>query len=627
MRRVVTAVVIIMVLFSCGYFRKTTPVGKETPARHQENSVFTRLRMAQAYVDSAKSAEQAGDTLTAEACFTKAMDLCTEIRERDSLLTQDSLSQKILQDVSLEYSRYLARLNGIEKDTLSAANVMEALTQLEDSIEVGTMDSALIVIPDIIEEKGMLTVPLVLNKKVEKAIKYFQGRGRRVFTKWLQRSGWHKELITRILREEGVPEELFYLAMIESGFNPHARSYARAVGIWQFIYSTGRAYGLHRSWWFDERRDPEKATRAAARHLKDLYQRFNNWYLAIAGYNFSPRKIERRMKRYQVDKFWDLPRLPRQTRNYVPTFIAAALIAKNPEKYGFYVEPDPPVRYDTVTVHECVDLNVVAKCVGSTFREIKKLNPALLRWCTPPDRESWVLNIPPGTRQQFLENYARVPDKEKLTWVRHRIRSGETLSTIARKYGVSMREIKRFNKIRGTLIRAGHSLIIPVPQNKQYATRMRKSAYRSSYSAYRGKPVKNVPGREKRIHTVAKGETLWDIALHYGVTITQLRRWNGLGYSRIIHPGQKLNIWLKPDSPFLASQNVPPEKPDISPKTVDEAPTPVNQKTVIYTVRRGDTLWDIAARYRVSIRDIKRWNKRRSNLIKPGDRLRIVVSD
>ncbi len=627
MKKLITIAIVSLWMFSCSYFHKTNPTPESASISREENSVLARLQTAQAYVDSGKSAEQTGDTVRAEYYFSRAMELCTEIREQDSLLVQDSLSRKILQDISLEYSRYLARLNGIEKDTLSAANVMKALAELEDSIEVGTLDSTLITIPDIIEEKGELAIPLVLNRKVEKAIQYFQGRGRRVFTKWLQRSGWYRELITRILKEEGVPEELFYLAMIESGFNPHARSYARAVGIWQFIYSTGRAYGLHRSWWFDERRDPEKATRAAARHLKDLYERFNNWYLAIAGYNYSPRKIERRMKRYKVDEFWELPRLPRQTRNYVPTFIAAALIAKNPEKYGFYVEPEPPIRWDTVTVRECVDLNVVAKCVGSTFQEIKKLNPALLRWCTPPDRESWVLNIPPGTRQQFLENYAKVPDKEKLTWIHHRIRSGETLSTIARKYGVSMSVIKRFNKIRGSLIRAGHSLVIPVPQNKKYAARLKKQASRSSYSYYRGKPVKNVPGREKHIHTVQKGETLWEIALRYGVTLTQLRRWNGLGYSRIIHPGQKLNIWLKPDSPFLASRETAVQENEPEQMSVKKDSPATDRNTVIYTVRRGDTLWDIAARYGVSIRDIKRWNNRRSNLIKPGDRLKIIVSN
>ena len=593
--------------------RKPSPVS-ENPAK---SAVEQQLELAASYVPMGKSAEQLRDTLGAEYYFGQAMDIATDLRE-NSAEKIDSLSERKLESISLEYAKFLARLNGIESDSLGAADVMNALSALNDSLDTEIADSAVVKIPDVIGGSKELAIPLVVNQKVEKAIKYFRSKGRRVFTRWLQRAGRYRNLVSRILQEEGVPPELLYLAMIESGFNPGARSYARAVGMWQFIYSTGRAYGLHRSWWYDERQDPEKATRAAAKHLKDLYKRFNNWYLAIAGYNFSPRKIEYRIRRYKVDEFWKLPRLPRQTRNYVPTFIAAALIAQNPQKYGFFVEPEPPVEYDTVTVHECVDLNVVANCVGSDFKTIKKLNPALLRFCTPPDKDSWVLNIPKGTREKFLAEYAKVPDKEKLTWVRHRIRSGETLSTIARRYGVSMREIKRFNKIRGTLIRAGHSLVIPVPQNKKYATRLaRRSTYRRPTN--RRKAVTNVPGRTKQVHVVQRGETLWEIATRYGVTLTQIRKWNGLSYySRIIRPGEKLNIWLPKRNTFAVAEKPSQQKSDSPPQKTENS---AGGRTIKYIVRHGDTLWDIAARHGVSIRDIKRWNKRRSNLIRPGDEL------
>jgi len=485
-------------------------------------------------------------------------------------------------------------------------------------------DSVAVTIQDVIEDEQQLTIPLVLNKKVENAIQYFQGRGRRVFTRWLQRTGWYKDLIIPILKEEGVPEELFYLAMIESGFNPNARSYARAVGIWQFIGGTGKAYGLNSSWWFDDRRDPEKSSRAAAKHLNDLYERFDNWYLAIAGYNFSPAKIERRMRTYNVVEFWDLPRLPRQTRNYVPTFIAAVHIAKNPEKYGFYVEKEESIVYDTVTVRECVDLNVVANCVNSNFNELKKLNPGLLRWCTPPDLDTWVLNIPKDTREDFLVNYAKVPDDQKFTYINHLIRQGETLSEISRKYGVSIAEIKRFNKIRGTMIRTGQYLVIPYPQNKQYARQLaRQSAKRSTRYTYRTKPVTNVPGREKYIHVVSKGETLWDISVLYGVSVREIRNWNGLGSTRMIYPEQQLNIWLPENSSQLASAT--PDRPaDASTTSLQSESEP--QQTKIYTVKSGDTLWDIASKFGVSIRDIKRWNNRQDNLIKPGDQLKIVTT-
>jgi membrane-bound lytic murein transglycosylase D len=582
------------------------------------------LDIAWSYIELGKISEQEGDSSSADHYFQNAMEVLSLYQENHPGIS-DSLARSRIEQISLEYSKFISRLNGIERDSLAADNVMEILEKIGESLLLPDSDSAAVSILDVIEEEQQITIPLVLNKKVENAIQYFQGRGRRVFTKWLQRTGWYKELIIPILKEEGVPEELFYLAMIESGFNPNAKSYARAVGIWQFIAGTGKAYGLTNSWWYDERRDPEKSTRAAAKHLRDLYQRFDNWYLAIAGYNYSPGKIEKRIQRYKVEEFWDLPRLPRQTRNYVPTFIAAIHIAKSPEEFGFFVEPEEPVIYDTVTVKECVDLNVVATCVNSTFDELKRLNPALLRWCTPPDRDEWILNIPDNSRELFLTNYSRVPDDQKMTYVNHLIRRGETLSQIARKYGVNISEIKRFNKIRGTFIREGQVLVIPYPQNKQYARVLAKQSavYASQYQPVR-KPLGSVPGREKHIHVVNKGQTLWEIANKYGVEISQIRSWNGLGNSRTIYPNQKLNIWLP-------SGVVPAKTSKQNQETASSVDVPLKQsednRVIIYTVKQGDTLWDIASRYQVSIRDIKIWNKRQSNLIRPGDELKIITAN
>ncbi len=261
-----------------------------------------------------------------------------------------------------------------------------------------------------------------------------------------------------------------------------------------------------------------------------------------------------------------------------------------------------------------MDLNIVAQCVNATFTQIKQLNPDLLRWCTPPDRKEWVLKIPKGTRETFLIAYAKIPDNEKFTYIRHRIRFGETLSTIARRYGVSIAVIKRFNKLRGTRIRAGSSLIIPVPQNKQYYRYARKKKRRT----VRRRIVTHVPGHKKVVYTVKSGDTLWDIARQFGVTITQIRRWNGLGYSRIIRPGQTLNIWLPETSLANRSQNLMPQSNSSTPSNAN-----ANDGFIFHTVKPGDTLWDIAQQYGVSIRDIKRWNGRRSNMIHPGDQLKI----
>jgi membrane-bound lytic murein transglycosylase D len=272
-----------------------------------------------------------------------------------------------------------------------------------------------------------------------------------------------------------------------------------------------------------------------------------------------------------------------------------------------------------------VDLNVVASCVNSSFNKIKKLNPGLLRWCTPPDLDKWILNIPVGTRDEFLENYAKVPEDKKFTYINHRIRRGETLSEISRKYGVSVAEIKRFNRIRGTMIRAGHYLVIPYPQNKQYARELaRKSAKRSTRYSYRQKPVKNVPGKKKYVHVVTKGQTLWDISNLYGVSVTEIRRWNGLRSSRIIYPEQQINIWLPEKTTQIARVEAP--KTTASQANDYRQNESESQQTIVYTVKRGDTLWDIASEFSVSIRDIKRWNKRQSNLIKPGDQLKIITN-
>ncbi|NOX36569.1 MAG: LysM peptidoglycan-binding domain-containing protein [Calditrichaeota bacterium] len=577
---------------------------------------FTLLLMEQ-LLDSATIYMEMPDSLLAEQYFNRIYQLLDSLEEAE---VESSALDSFKIRLENQYNRFAHLFLQTAADSLSPGAILDELGHMQAELDTQVTDST-VAIPDVIDETHSMRIPMVLNKQVQQAIKYFttNPRGRRVFRVWLRRSGKYEKLIKDILREEGVPEELFYLAMIESGFNPHARSYARAVGIWQFIASTGRAYGLRQSWWFDERRDPVKATRAAARLLKDLYQRFGDWYLAMAGYNFSPRKIERRLARYGVDSYWDLPRLPRQTRNYIPTFIAAAMIAKEPEKYGFYVEKAPPVEFDTVTVRECVDLNVVAECVGSTFEEIKDLNPAILRWCTPPDVDEWTLYLPRGTREKFLTNYAKIPDDQKLTWIHHRIRYGETLSTIARKYGVSIREIKRFNKIRGSMIRAGSYLVIPVPQNRQA---YRKYARRSTRTYSRRKPVTHVPGRVKKVYLVKKGDTLWDIARKFNVTISQLRYWNGLGYSRIIRPGQTLNIWL-PESSGRSEEIARGNTRSASPPLATDSGNPAS---IIHVVQKGETLWDIAQRYGVRLHDIKRWNNIRSNLIRPGDRLRILTN-
>ena len=236
-----------------------------------------------------------------------------------------------------------------------------------------------------------------------------------------------------LLKENGLPEDLVYLALIESGFNPYAYSRSKASGPWQFIYLTGKKYGLKVNWWVDERRDPEKSTIAAAKYLKDLYDMFECWYLAAAGYNAGENKIVSAMKRYRTEDFWELAKyryLKQETRDYVPQMIAAALIAKDPEKYGFIgIEYQEPLRYEKVRVPKVTDLRLIAKACEITVEELKDLNPELLRWCTPPDNPDYEIKIPFGKKELFLKNFESLQPEEKIQFKTHIVKKGETLPT------------------------------------------------------------------------------------------------------------------------------------------------------------------------------------------------------
>jgi membrane-bound lytic murein transglycosylase D len=546
------------------------------------------------------------DSLGAEIYFDKAFGVVSKFdEETKTVLMEWQAYDSLITEMGKRYEKIF----GEDIFEQAAEEVRQELTQIEETAFGDSLE-----IPEELAfvDTSENYIPLQINHRVELAMKYFQTKGRAVFTRWLERSGKYEPLVKSILREHDLPEDLFYLAMIESGFNPGAYSYARASGMWQFISATGKYYGLRSDWWFDERRDPMLATVAAAKHLTDLYERFDDWYLALAGYNCNPKKIERRIRQYNTRDFWKLKRLPRQTRNYIPTYIAATIMAKNPKKYGFYVEKQEPIQYDTVIVSEAVDLNVVAKCVDATFTEIKALNPAVRRWCTPPGIGDFVLNIPRGSKDKFAENYAKIPDKDKRSWVRHKIRSGETLSTIARKYATTVSVIKSQNGIRGTVIRKGDYLIIPVPQNKNYYKKYRTYAQSSPRKKTSHKQRQAViPSGHKKISYIVKtGDTLGEIAEEYNTRASNIRAWNGLYYGQHIYPKQKLAIWI-PESGITSSKR----------KFVEVSPPGSSDE--YYVVRSGDTLWDIAQKHGVSISNIKKWNNKRSNTIRPGEKLRI----
>ena len=315
-------------------------------------------------------------------------------------------------------------------------------------------------------------IPIVINDKVVQFIQFFQTTIRDKFVTWLARSNKYIPFMKNLLKEHGLPEDLVYLSLIESGFDPYAYSRSKAVGLWQFIYVTGKRYGLRVNWWVDERRDPEKSTIAAAKYLKDLYGMFDCWYLAAAGYNAGEYKIINAMKRYRTEDFWKLTKyqyLKRETKDYIPQMIAAALITKNPERYGFTeVEYQGPLRYEKVKVPELTDLSSVAKACETSLEEIKDLNPELQRGVTPPNESDYEIKIPFGEKDLFLENFETLKPLEKFPFKTHLVKKGDTLLKIAKLYRVDLEPLLEINHLnKKSQVSKGMTLLIPISKDEE----------------------------------------------------------------------------------------------------------------------------------------------------------------
>lgn len=388
------------------------------------------------------------------------------------------------------------------------------------------------------------------NQKVEQWLDYFQGRGRKWFYVWMERSGKYIPFMRKVLRDHGLPEDLVYLSMIESGFSSKAFSRARAVGQWQFMKATGRRYGLKVDFWRDERRDPEKATLAAARHLKDLYDRFQNWKLAAAAYNAGEGKISRAISRYKTEDFWELTRgryLKPETKNYVPKLIAAALIAKDPERYGFKdIKYADPLTYDKVILKQAVNLQHLSEKAGFSLEDVMALNPELNHAVTPPNETQYELRVPTGASEKFLVAFNSLGPAEFFQYATHKIRRGDTISHIARNYGVSQSEIFRLNKIKSARsLRPGQTLILPVPKGVKLSKVAKASSEPRRAAVQKPRKKKSPPPRpensETIVHVVKRGESLWSISKRYRIPISTIKRENNLRRSTI-YAGKVLHI-------------------------------------------------------------------------------------
>jgi membrane-bound lytic murein transglycosylase D len=464
----------------------------------------------------------------------------------------------------------------------------------------------------------LFDLPIALNERVLFWVDFFAVRQRDWFATYLRRMGRYEEHILARLEARGLPQDLIYLALIESGFAPRAYSKAHAVGIWQFIPATGRRFGLQQTPYLDERRDPIRSTEAALSYLHELHVRFGSWYLAAAAYNCGENRVERLLQQHaggargDDDLFWTISdALPQETRNYVPKLLAAAIVAKYRAHYGFAVAPDAPERYESVWIPDATDLAVIAELAGVAEADLRTLNPQFLQDMTPP-RSRVQVRLPAGTATDFAVRYAVLPTDRRVRFLQHTVARGETLSGIARQYGTTVAALQEANAISNpSALRAGATLIVHRPRTGATSSAVRAVASRESEPAAPGQtddrtPIRPAPAAASppagpaagapaaaAMHRVAAGETLWSIARLHGVSVDDLRRWNALPDDRIT-PGRALIVGA--------------------------------DRILVHEIQPGDTLWGIARRHGVTPRQLMDWNALGEDaLLRPGGKLQIRI--
>lgn len=467
--------------------------------------------------------------------------------------------------------------------------------------------------------------PIVYTPEVEAYIKLFQGRLRNQFTVWLEKSGQYVPMMHAELAKAGLPLDLAYIAMIESGYDQKAYSTAQAAGLWQFMPGTGKDYNLQIGSYVDERRNALKSTKAAVKYLGDLYDIFGDWHLVVAAYNAGSGKVLNGLEQYDVDNFWDLadmPYLRSETKEYVPKLIASILIAKHPEQYGFdSIQYQEPFECDTITVGPGLSLSAVAAISNSDVKTIKSLNKELKKDTTPLNIAEYHVNIPRGTLSLAQTNLPRLRPVVTTKYKTHIVKKNESIATISKKYHINRSTLLKANNVRTKRLAKGKRLRIP------YST--------VTYQLLpKGSSAKLVASNNNLIlHTIKKGETISKIAGKYGVTPELIVAWNELSSVHKIHQGQQLSLYIDQNSatttdpiPDVPSHVVEHDgkKYPVLVSSKKRQPTAENHSTMWYLVRSGDSLWTISKKFNISPTQLKKINKLTSNLLRPGNKLKIA---
>ncbi len=458
-------------------------------------------------------------------------------------------------------------------------------------------------------------LPIPDHQRVISEVNWFASHPKHL-TRVEERARPYLFFITEELEQRNMPMELALLPIVESAYRPFAYSPGRAAGIWQFIPSTGRMYGLKQNWWYDGRRDIVAATRAALDFLQQLANQFDgDWELALAAYNSGPgtvrKAIRKNKKRGRPTDFWSLD-LPRETRGYVPRLLAVAEVINDPGRYGITLAELPNEPYFArIDIQTQLDLALAADMAGISIDELYQLNPGFNRWASDPEGPHHI-NLPLASVEQFGAQLAKLDPESRLRWKRYRIRSGDNLGVIARSHGTTVAVLQQVNHLKGSRIRAGRHLLIPLSS--------RKAEHYVLSQNQRQKRLQEKPRSGTRVtHVVRRGDTLWDLSRRHGVSYKRLASWNGLSPRDTLRPGQKLVIWTpNPGNTTRVSMNQPITPPDTRAR-VD------TRSSLHYRVKKGDSLARIAQRFNVTVADLRRWNTLPGKYLQPGQQIKLYL--